>query len=1068
MTDPVKTIVLDGRADVNGESPAWVANFTGLEDSATYTVKEEGAPSGFTLVSTQLNSNAPVTENVSAEVTLASGDNTVIYTNKQEEEKTGSLSIQKTTTLNSVADTAGKLNGTYSFTVADQADATKTAVVNITVTNGVATAAELSSTTIADVTVNIASGVATVENLPVGTYTVTENLTAEQTGAGIALASVTLGGETKANGVQVTVQANSSESIPTAEFVNNKDTANLKLEKTVVNRTATDTSDQNFTFNVTLTAPSGVTFESSYPTVTIPNGGTAANNTQNVISGTAFTVTLKGGDIWEIDDLPKGTEYSIAEGTLPAGWTLTSPTAACAGTLDTAGATVEASFINTYGEVTQAPQATKLLKGREWQDNEEFTFILTPYGEDTTAAITAGKVVMPEAELSATANKNNQIATFGDITFKAAGTYYFTIRETQGDDTGLNYSQKEVRVKVEVTNNVGALIATMTYTDVKDDAGANAAESYDSTPKTFTNTQNPGDLELTKRVAGDGADETKQFEFTIELTAPAGGTLANSYSVVKTSATGTETTETKNLTWVVEDETPLANQKGSFTVALAKNEKITIKDLPAGTVYTITEDDYSADGYSPETTVGDLTGTITGGTTAKEEVVVTNTYEPGKLVIEKVVSGTADNSGKTFEFKVVINGNNSGNGHAGSYTIGGTTTDFNYNDGTATVTFNLENGQKAEFSVKDKKNVSFTVQENSADSNGFITTVMAEGATVNSDKTVNGSFTSNAAITVVYTNTRDKTSKEATKAWSDGSNSVNWPDDVQSVEFTLYKTVNGQKSAVTAADLTDNGFDATGFSNPITVTKDTTDNKASWPTLPTRMKVTVADDPENGIEAVPAHEEWMDITYTVEETRVTYTTDSGKPELVGTEAIEAAYNPTLWTAENKTITNKVPGSVQVTKTFSGIETDLIPSGFQIVASWSTDGGTTISTRTLKITGMESYPDVTMTGTGPYTWTINGLPIGTEVTFTESGYGIAGYNVTSTVAVNGGENTNGVTGKTSAATEPGTVAFENTYTPGVELPSTGGPGTILYTTAGLGLMALAILALLLKRRKEQMN
>ena len=49
-----------------------------------------------------------------------------------------------------------------------------------------------------------------------------------------------------------------------------------------------------------------------------------------------------------------------------------------------------------------------------------------------------------------------------------------------------------------------------------------------------------------------------------------------------------------------------------------------------------------------------------------------------------------------------------------------------------------------------------------------------------------------------------------------------------------------------------------------------------------------------------------------------------------------------------------------------------------------------------------------------------------------------------------------------------VQITNKYTAGVELPSTGGPGTILYTTAGLGLMALAILALLLKRRKEQMN
>ena len=38
------------------------------------------------------------------------------------------------------------------------------------------------------------------------------------------------------------------------------------------------------------------------------------------------------------------------------------------------------------------------------------------------------------------------------------------------------------------------------------------------------------------------------------------------------------------------------------------------------------------------------------------------------------------------------------------------------------------------------------------------------------------------------------------------------------------------------------------------------------------------------------------------------------------------------------------------------------------------------------------------------------------------------------------------------------------TPGYTLPSTGGPGTVAYTVAGLGLIAMA-LALLLRRRRE---
>ena len=45
------TITLDGDPDENGETTAWVATFTVLEDGALYTVEETGAPSGYELVS---------------------------------------------------------------------------------------------------------------------------------------------------------------------------------------------------------------------------------------------------------------------------------------------------------------------------------------------------------------------------------------------------------------------------------------------------------------------------------------------------------------------------------------------------------------------------------------------------------------------------------------------------------------------------------------------------------------------------------------------------------------------------------------------------------------------------------------------------------------------------------------------------------------------------------------------------------------------------------------------------------------------------------------------------------
>lgn len=53
---------------------------------------------------------------------------------------------------------------------------------------------------------------------------------------------------------------------------------------------------------------------------------------------------------------------------------------------------------------------------------------------------------------------------------------------------------------------------------------------------------------------------------------------------------------------------------------------------------------------------------------------------------------------------------------------------------------------------------------------------------------------------------------------------------------------------------------------------------------------------------------------------------------------------------------------------------------------------------------------------------------------------------------------------TAAASPATFTVGNT--PGVELPSTGGPGTAVYTAAGLSLLLGAALFLLLRRRREQ--
>ena len=67
---------------------------------------------------------------------------------------------------------------------------------------------------------------------------------------------------------------------------------------------------------------------------------------------------------------------------------------------------------------------TKELEGRQWKDDDVFTFRI--------AAVTEG-APMP-AELTATATKSNPVAVFGSISYDTVGVYEYDITEDKVSD----------------------------------------------------------------------------------------------------------------------------------------------------------------------------------------------------------------------------------------------------------------------------------------------------------------------------------------------------------------------------------------------------------------------------------------------------------------------------------------------------------------------------------------------------------------------------------------------------------------------------------------------------------
>ena len=171
---------------------------------------------------------------------------------------------------------------------------------------------------------------------------------------------------------------------------------------------------------------------------------------------------------------------------------------------------------------------------------------------------------------------------------------------------------------------------------------------------------------------------------------------------------------------------------GVATITLKGGESKTIEGLPNGTEYTVTEADYSADGYENSNPNG-YTGTIDENTPAVAAFTNTrNTY--GKLTVSKTVAGNAGSKDKAFTFTVTLKGT-SINGTYGDMTFVNGVANFVLKDGESKTAEGLPNGTE------------YTVTEADYTADGYITTK-------NGDE---GTIVGNDTLTAAFTNTRNVT-----------------------------------------------------------------------------------------------------------------------------------------------------------------------------------------------------------------------------------------------------------------------------------------------------------------------
>lgn len=217
--------------------------------------------------------------------------------------------------------------------------------------------------------------------------------------------------------------------------------------------------------------------------------------------------------------------------------------------------------------------------------------------------------------------RKNTTGSDGTVKFKVIPDGDYILRETAAP---AGYTQDSRTHALTVTTTGSTVVASI---DGKTGTGANAITIRNYLEGTV------GNLTVSKTVAGNAADETKQFDLTVTF---AGATGTYSY---------------------IGSGVPDGTIRSGDTIALAHGQSITITGLPKNTAYTVSEADYSGGGYSKAST-GE-TGTIMAGATQVASFTNTrNVWYPdqrtGTLTISKTVTGRGADLNKKFDFTITL------------------------------------------------------------------------------------------------------------------------------------------------------------------------------------------------------------------------------------------------------------------------------------------------------------------------------------------------------------------------------------------------------------------------------
>lgn len=180
------------------------------------------------------------------------------------------------------------------------------------------------------------------------------------------------------------------------------------------------------------------------------------------------------------------------------------------------------------------------------------------------------------------------------------GTYTYNVSEASGNTAGVSYSEENLYLVLTIIRDEDSnkhYVAALHYED------ANGSK----TDNDLTNNYDSGSLTVTKHIAGNMAEMSKKFAFTISFANPAGREIKSAISTDATSGT-----------WSADGLT--------YTIDLGNNESVKFDNIPAGVSYTVGE---NSENYTSDKTDDKVQGDIAASDA--DTVSFTNTLTNGTI-----------------------------------------------------------------------------------------------------------------------------------------------------------------------------------------------------------------------------------------------------------------------------------------------------------------------------------------------------------------------------------------------------------------------------------------------------